>query len=105
VHGLPRFGRGFLPVGLNGRDLRVMVIIVGVCSANKLLGDGITKKNTEDSILDGVGLVLIKRDEDQGVLKEVRVGEERFKEVSEPHSCCSYRGIMTVRSHVRGYFG
>jgi hypothetical protein len=74
VHGLPRFGRGLLPVSLNGRDLRVMVIIVGVCSANKLLGDGITKKNTEDSVLDGVGLVLIKRDEDQGVLKEVRVG-------------------------------
>lgn len=73
-----------IPVGLDGGDLGVVVVEVGVSSTHKMLGDSITEENTENAVLDGVGLVLVEGDEDQGALHEVLVVQQRGQEVLEP---------------------
>lgn len=62
-----------IPVGLDCRNLRVVVVVVGVGGSDKLLGHGITEENAENAVLDGVGLILIESDQNHGVLHEVLV--------------------------------
>lgn len=61
-----------------------MVVEVGISRSNKLSRDGVAEENAEDAVLDGVGLILIKGNENQSVFHEFRVGKERLQEGAEP---------------------
>lgn len=88
------------PVGLYSGNLTVVVVVVGVLSADEVGWDGITEKDTENVVLDGVGLVLIEGDQDEGVLHEVLVGEEWLEESAEPVTSNGDGGIVSIGSHV-----
>lgn len=91
---------GEVPVGLDGRDFRVVVVEVVVGGANKMLGNGITKEDTKNMVLVGIRLVLIPGDQDEGVVHKVLVLQERLQELAAPVTSHSNRGIMAVRGHV-----
>lgn len=79
-----------------------MVIVVCVCSPNQFSRDGVTEEDGEDVVLDGVSLVFVKGDQDEGVLHEVLVGKKWLQEVSQPFACYGDGGIVTIRCHVWG---
>jgi hypothetical protein len=56
------------PVGTDGGDLGVVVVVVVVSGSVKGLVDGSSKKDGENLVLGSVGVVLVKGDEDEGVL-------------------------------------
>lgn len=89
-----------IPVSLDGRDLRVVVVVVGIGSADELFGYGIAEEDGEDFVLDAVGLVLIEGDEDEGVVHEVLVLEEGSEESLEPFSGDGDGGVVSIRGHV-----
>jgi hypothetical protein len=73
-----------VPVCFDGGDFGIVVIEVGVGGANEVVGDGVTKENGENSILDSISLVLVEADEHEGVFHEVAVVQERSEEILEP---------------------
>lgn len=73
-----------------------MVVVLGVGGANKLLGYRVTKENTEDLVLQGVGMGLIKRDKDERVLHEVLVVEKGLQEVARPGTGSGDTSIVAV---------
>jgi hypothetical protein len=75
-----------------------VVVEVGVGGSNKVLWDCIAEEDTEDTVLDGVGLVLIESDEDHCVLHEVLVCQQRLQEVTQPLPGYGDRRVMAVRS-------
>lgn len=77
-----------------------MVVVVVVGGADELLGDSVTKENAEDAVLDGVGLVLVEGEEDEGVVHEVGVVQEGGKELLQPDTGNGDGGVVTIRSHV-----
>ena len=83
-----------IPVRLNGSNLRVVVVEVGVGGADKVLGDGVAEKDREGPVLLGVRAVLVEGDQNHSVLHEVLVLEERLEESSEPGTSCADRGVM-----------
>jgi len=52
--------------------------------------------------LDAVGLVLVEGDEDEGVVHEALVFEERGKEGLQPFASDGDGGVVTVGGHVGG---
>lgn len=94
---------GILPVGLDGGELGVVVVVVVVGGSHEVLGDGVPEEDAEDAVLDGVGLVLVEGDEDQGVVEEARVLEEGLEEGSEPDPGHGDGGVVTVGGHVGGW--
>lgn len=91
-----------IPVCLNSGYFRVVVVEAIVSGADKLLGDSVADENAEHFVLDGVGLILIKSDEDEGVVHEVLVLEERRQEGAKPDTCDSDGCVMAVAGHVGG---
>lgn len=51
-----------VPVRLDGRDLRVMVVVVAISRAFQLFRDNITEEESEDLVLRSVVLVLVEGD-------------------------------------------
>jgi hypothetical protein len=92
-----------MPVSLDGGDLGVVIVIVVVGGALKVLRDSIAEEDTEDAVLDGVGLVLIEGDEHKSVVHEVLVVQERGKEGLQPLASNRDGGIMAIRGHVGGW--
>lgn len=88
------------PVGLNGGDLAVVVVEVGVRGAVQVLGDSVAQQDGEHAVLDGVGRVLVKGDEDERVLHETGVVEQRGEEVPGPLAGDGDGGVVAVRGHV-----
>jgi hypothetical protein len=99
---IPSTKRIEIPVGLNCGDLRVMVVEVVVSSSDKLVWDGVTDEDSEDFVLDGVCLVLIKGDQNESVVHKSLVGEEGSKKAFKPYTRNSGRSVMTITGHVRG---
>lgn len=91
------------PVGLDGGDLGVVVVVVVVGGADEVLGDGVADEDGENPVLDGVGLVLIEGDEDKGVVHEALVIQERGEEGLQPDTGNGDRGVVTVGGHVGGW--
>lgn len=89
-----------IPVGLNGSNLRVVVVEVGVGGADKVLGDGVAEKDRESPVLLGVRAVFVEGDQNHGVLHEVLVVEKRLEESSEPGTSRADGGVMCVAGHV-----
>lgn len=61
-----------------------MVVVVAVSSADEMMRDAVTEEDAEDSVLGGVGLILIECDEDEGVVHEMLVLQKRSKEGLQP---------------------
>ena len=91
-----------VPVGLDGGELRVVVVEVVVVLANVLAGESISEKNGQDVVLDAVGLVLVEGDENQSVLHKVLVFEERVHESLEPVTSNGDGAVVSIRGHVGG---
>ena len=90
------------PVGFDGGDFRVMVVVSVVGGVAELLWNDVTEENSENTVLTGVDLVLIEGDDDESVVHEVRVGKEGVKEVVEILACDLDGAIVGVRGHVGG---
>lgn len=99
---VPTSKGGEIPVGLDGGNLRVMVVEAVVGGADKVLGNGIADEDGEDVVLDSVGLVLIPGDQDERVVHEVLVLHERPQERTAPSTGDSSRGVVAVGGHVGG---
>lgn len=87
-----------VPVCLYGANLGVVVVVLGVGGADKLLGYRVTEKNTEDLVLQGVGMGLIKCDKDERVLHEVLVSKKRLQKVARPGTGSGDTSIVAVGS-------
>jgi hypothetical protein len=85
-----------VPVSLNSTDLRVVVVELGISSADELLRKSITEKETEDTVLEGVSVRLVESDQNKGVLHEVLVVEERLQEVASPGTSSGDTSIVAV---------
>lgn len=94
-----------VPVGLDGRDLRVVVVEVRVGGADEVGGDGVAEEDREGAVLLRVRAVLVEGDQDKSVLHEVLVGEERLEEGAQPDTGGSVGAdgsVVRVARHVRG---
>lgn len=89
-----------VPVSLNGSNLGVVVVEVGVRGADKVLGDGVAEKDREGPVLLGVRAVFVEGNQNHGVLHEVLVVEKRLEESSEPGTSCADGGVMCITGHV-----
>jgi hypothetical protein len=85
-----------VPVSLNSTDLRVVVVELGISSADELLRKSITEKETEDTVLEGVSVRLVESDQNKGVLHEVLVVEKRLQEVASPGTSSGDTSIVAV---------
>ena len=74
-----------------------MVVEVGVGSADVLLGDSVSKEDSENAVLLGVGGVLVEGDQHQGVVHEALVVEQGLEEGASPGTCHSDRGVVAIR--------
>lgn len=91
-----------VPVGLDGGQLRVVVVEVGVRGALGGFRHGTTEKDAEDAVADAVGVVLVEGNENQGAVHEVAVGKQRLQKAAGPLAGDGHRGVVAVRGHVRG---
>ena len=79
-----------------------MVVEGGVGGALEGFGDGAAEEEGEDFVGGGVGVDLVEGEDDERVLHEVLVGEERSEELLGPGGGVGDGGIMAVVGHVRG---
>jgi len=88
------------PVHRHGGDGRVMIVECVVRGAFQVFGNGATKEDGEDFVTGGVSLDFVKRQEDERVVHEVGIVEERYHKVTLPRrSECDVR-IVSVIGHV-----
>lgn len=87
-----------VPVGLDGGNLRVVVVVVRIRGADERLGHCVTENQAENTVALGVSLGLVKCDEDQSAAPEagLLVVDQRLKEVTAPLSSDSNRSVMTI---------
>lgn len=87
-----------VPVGLDGGDLGVVVVVVGVSGADKLLGNSVTEKQAEDAVTLGVSLALVESDENEGAAPEVGllVVDERLEEITAPLAGNGDGGVVSI---------
>lgn len=71
----------------------------------EVLWDGASEENAKEFVALGVGLVLIKGDEDQGLLHEVGVVEQRADPIALPLGGKGDVGVVRVVGHVGGNKG
>ena len=90
------------PVGLDGGDLRVVVVEHGVVRTDEVVWDCVTDEDGEDTVTNGVGVVLVKGDQNSSPLHEVGVVEEWLHEAAEELTSNGDRGIVTIVGHVWG---
>lgn len=67
----------------------------------ELLRNGATNKNAEDTVVVGVGLVLIEGQEEEGVVHEILVSEQFAHPRTLPLGSESDVGVMGIVGHVR----
>lgn len=85
-----------VPVSFNSGELRVVVVELRVSGADKLLGYSVTENDAEDTVLQGVGVRLVERDQNQSVLHEVLVVQERLQEVACPGTSSGDARVVAV---------
>jgi hypothetical protein len=99
---VPSAKRIQIPVGFNCGDLGVMVVEFIVSGSDKFVRNGVTNEDSENIVLDRVGLVLIEGDQNKSVVHESLVGEEGSKEALKPCTDNGDRGVMTITGHIGG---
>ena len=98
---VPATESGKTPVGGDGGDLTVVVVELVVDGANEAFRDSVTEEHTEDVVGDGVGVVLVEGQQDQGLGSvEVGVGQERLEKAGGPGTGSGDRGVVAVVGHV-----
>lgn len=99
---VPSSQRRETPVLGDGGDGRVVVVEGVVDGSLEVVGDGTAEEDGEDLVGDTVGLVLVEGQQDQGVVHEVLVAEERGHEVALPGGAEGDVGVVGVVGHVGG---
>lgn len=99
---IPASEGGKTPVsGQRGND-RVVSVEGVVSSALQVFGDGTTKQNAVDTVGGGVGARLIKGNEDQSILGEVFVLQQRGQEAVHPLTRNVDVAVVGIIGHVGG---
>ena len=88
------------PVGGYRGNLTVVVVEVVIGGSDELLGYGVAEEDTQDSVLYSISLVFIEGDQDEGVLHESLVVEQRLDKSASPGTGNSDVRVMTVARHV-----
>lgn len=85
-----------VPVGLDGGDLGVVVVVAVVLGAVEMLGDGVTEQDAEDAVALGVCLALVEGEQDKGTVPEagLLVVDERLEQVAAPLASGSDGGVV-----------
>ena len=91
-----------IPIHRDGRDARVVVIEGVVSRIAKRLRDSTAEKQSVDDVAGRVGFILIKGENDESVVHEVRVVEQRGQPVAGPGASNGDRGVVTIVGHVGG---
>lgn len=99
---VPASQRRKTPVRAQRGDDRVMRVESVVGGTAEVLGDGVAEENAVDAVLLLVGGGLVEGDQDEGVLGEVVVLQERGHEAVEPLAGESDVGVVGVVGHVGG---
>lgn len=76
---VPAAEGGETPVGGDGGDGTVVRVEGVICGALEMFGNDTAKENGEGLVGCGVGFDLVPGDEDEGVIHEVAVVQERCK--------------------------
>lgn len=97
---VPAAEGGETPVSAEGGNDGVVGVEGVVSGALEMLGDGTTEEDAVDAVLLGVVASLVEGDEDQSVLVEVLVLEERGEEVGEEVSTDLDISVVAVVGHV-----
>jgi len=99
---IPATERWESPVHGNGGDHAIMVVEGAVHSPLQRSRNSASEKDGEDVVVIGVCLILVEGQDDEGIVHEVAVAQERGKKGpcpirSEINGC-----IVTIVGHVRG---
>jgi hypothetical protein len=75
-----------IPIGFNGGDFGVVVVVVGVFGADERVGKSVAEHQGEDAVALGVGLGLVEGDQDKSAVPEagLLVVDQRLEEVAAP---------------------
>lgn len=68
-----------------------------------MFGDRVAEEDAEDAVLDGVGFVFVESDEDECILHELWVIQERSEEVVQPLTGDGDGCVVSVGGHVWGW--
>lgn len=88
------------PVVLDGGEERVVGVEGVVSGTSQTWWDNISEKKSPDIVLDCVGFVFVKSDDEQGLVHKGCVVEERSDKSSGPIACIIDSGIVSVVLHV-----
>jgi hypothetical protein len=87
-----------IPVGFDGGDFGVVVVVVGVFGADERVGQSVAEHQSEDAVALGVGLGLLERDQDERAVPEagLLVVDQRLEEVAAPLAGDGNGGIVAI---------
>ena len=87
-----------VPVGLDGGNLGVVVVVVGISGADERVRHSITENQAENAVTLGVSLGLVECDEDQSTIPEagLLVIDQRLEEIAAPLSSNSNGGVVAI---------
>ena len=87
-----------VPVGLDGGDLGVVVVVVGISGADERVRHSITDNQAENAVTLCVSLGLVECDEDQSTIPEagLLVIDQRLEEIAAPLSSNGDGGVVTI---------
>jgi hypothetical protein len=100
--GVPTSKMGQVPVGLNGGNDRVVRVESVIGGVDQVLGESVGDEDGHDTVTDGVGLILIEVDDQEGVVEEVLVANERENELDQPISTIGDSSVVSIVQHVGG---
>lgn len=91
------------PVGLHSAEGGVVGVEGVVGGVDEVGRDGAAEEKGEDVVVDAVGVVLVKGEQDEGaVVVEARVGEQRGEPELQPVARIADAGVVAVVEHVGG---
>lgn len=90
------------PVYRDGGDGGVVVVEGRVSGTLKSVRDDATEKDGEDVVMLGVGLVLVEGEDDERVVHEIAVVQQRLEEVTGPGASKGDIGVMAIVGHIGG---
>ncbi len=102
---IPAAERRKTPVLGNGGYHRIVIVEGGIDGAVERGGDGTAKENGVDVVVVCVGLIFVKRQNDEGFVRYVGVIEEGSEEGAGPTGGEFNSGIMSIVCHVGGNEG
>ena len=77
-----------------------MSVVSVVGGAAKTWGDDVAEKKCPDIVFDCVCFVLVKSEDEEGLVHKIGVIEKRSQERSTPIACIIDGGVMAIIQHV-----